>query len=1224
MKTKVSSETFLSNFKKLKSRMRDPLPTDVILFQCENCQTNLPLNSDGVLPVDEPLEQELSIVIDEMLKSLIDTHIKESDKCASSKMHIHPVLGTPKNICLSFPVSDTRYIRDFQLAGDCYKVNCQVTQVNSDYKAIFVLYQNENHSENTYSEFINCNFDNFLNTELPETEDYSEQELIYDDESVSCYQQKLPRMIGGGRKLRADYNYVCLWCPKEDLKKGIRGRYKELKNYRDHFKKYHHGEDGKGVPMSDFLKKLNRCEPTWFCKKCKQHYSLGNHVRHKAICQPEQTLDSSESDSDGEETQHSQIEQRNEPHKKLLAKENDPVAQRQAGFQCQSEHYSINQQASLSTFTKHSNDPIRMKLSKTDDGLYKVAEITDKGESVSRKEKDNDGVQMMQEDVQQMQSKRTILDESISSADEMNNNLKSKQKKKVKFVQFQDVLDELYSSAEEPEEPEVSETELEIKVEALESENTSYQQKENINKWWLKVPKHFYSDRGFGGPKIFLPSDSEEFVKRVSENGKKHFSEKKDLDNKMRMAESGDAQFHQFSLERDQPLVEKYKEFVNSFSAKDVMHIFSSDYEELDIPTGSKSSTAMQYAYRIIEFFKFMANIYRNFHLDWMVDFQCKIEKNHPDGSVSKEIFLPTKTNLTDFIKQFKYGSNPAANCGVRIFALKKLMDFLSQEMKDNEHAFGGDIIENSKKVECLVQKIKNLNMGICPEGTIKHLATASNKSHKRTLIEQLAKCPERTMSSIMKGVSEYVDSDDYLSEKTKLIELACKKTKVPTTREYMNSTSWLLEQLICMGGNRPCALLGITLRDWEERRPGYCPFDQHEDNDMIEEDPEHDKRKILQNPYKKPKGSTSDEPTGVIVKSETDKIAVGPPCYIWFPNALVDLVKDHSLIAQKILPRYVDIYHPKTRLFLNSNGKPIKTIDCKHFKNYIGLPITAYDFRRSLSTFCLDSKVDAVRNAESSVLRHREETGFAYYYQKHSEKIEYVSIQYAMKNGLLKANTDSVDEYCNSLRKNAANDEWELTQKRTDKALEYSQNMIQKRKQSLNEARQKGGRNWILPAEYDSFIEGIEEAMNMEENKSKNGLKPGPFSQLLKYKPGAEGAGAFPPPGIWLIDMYRVLYGLTGNKGDEMRKAELSVYDGIPFSVGLSGRKKIEALRKKTDPSKQDADLIVANYWRDKIKDEAKNRVKGKWLPLRFIFTEKDFDYHKEQVKEKVKVENK
>ena len=346
--------------------------------------------------------------------------------------------------------------------------------------------------------------------------------------------------------------------------------------------------------------------------------------------------------------------------------------------------------------------------------------------------------------------------------------------------------------------------------------------------------------------------------------------------------------------------------------------------------------------------------------------------------------------------------------------------------------------------------------MSVCPEGTIKHLATASNKSHKRSLVEQLAKCPERTIASIMEGVSRYVDSDEYVTERTKLIELACKKTKILTAREYMNSTNWLLEQLICIGGNRPCALLGITLRDWEERKPGYCPFYQDEDNDMIEEDPEHDKRKVLQNPYEKPKGSKDNEPTGFIVKSETDKIAVGPPCYIWFPNALVDLVKDHSLIAQKILPRSIDIYHPNTRLFLNSNGKPIKVIDCKHFKNYIGLPVTAYDFRRSLSTFCLDSNVDAVRKAESSVLRHREETGFAYYYQKHSERVEYVNIQYALKQGLLKAGMESVDKYCGELRTTAKADELDLAQKRADKSFEYEQQVIKKRREGLFQSRQK------------------------------------------------------------------------------------------------------------------------------------------------------------------------
>ena len=105
---------------------------------------------------------------------------------------------------------------------------------------------------------------------------------------------------------------------------------------------------------------------------------------------------------------------------------------------------------------------------------------------------------------------------------------------------------------------------------------------------------------------------------------------------------------------------------------------------------------------------------------------------------------------------------------------------------------------------------------------------------------------------------------------------------------------------LICIGGNRPCALLGITLRDWAEKRPGYCPFNQDDENEMEEEEPGCDDRKVLKNPYIKPKGSNFDEPTGYIVKSETDKIAVGPPCYIWFPNSLAALVNDHSLMAQE------------------------------------------------------------------------------------------------------------------------------------------------------------------------------------------------------------------------------------------------------------------------------------------------------------------------------------
>ena len=1228
--TTVSSSTFLSNFEGLKKKMREPLPTDVVLLQCEKCLINMPLNICGVIKVDNPLQESVSITLDAMLKNIRETHTQESEQCALAKMHLHPVLRAPNNICCSFSSADSWYVNDFTLEDTSYILKVMV--INPDTKVIFALYQEANYEKDAYTEFLKCNFNTFLDTKCTATEDIFDEDWIQDDEGVNDYQHLLPRMTGGGRKIRSDFNYVCLWCPKDDVKKGKKGRFKEIKNYRDHFKKYHYGENGEGIPMSEFIKKTTRCEPTWFCQNCKQHYSLGNQIRHQAICH----LESSASDSDTEEEIPNKS--RKKTNIKIMTTDNNNEVQVHDVNKEQSENDHTNLECSTSrqaTFTqktggssmdvdnlcsisKPAKSTHRTGGSSMDVHNAKTMSVLTKG--ISRKGKTKDNINII-EDITVIHPDRTRLIGNVFSSEDSNKNRQSKQEKIPKAGLFVEVADCIYLSSEDEE---VLETELEVKVELPENiyeVGPSSKEMEHINKWWHQVPKHHYADRGLGGPQIFLPSDSDEFVKRVSENCKKHMAEKAELDKKMLLAESGDERFYQFSIERDQPFLDKYKEFVQSLTAKDVLHIFSDEYEELDVPTGAKSSTAIQYTYRMMEFFKFMANIYRNFHFDWMCDFQCKIEKTHPNGDVSNDIFLPTKQNLTDFIKQFKYGTNPAANCGVRIFALKKLMDFLSQEIKDNEHSFGSDMIQNSGKVGCLLQKLKNLNMSICPEGTIKHLATASNKSHKRTLMEQLAKCPERTTSSIMKGVSDYVDSEEYNTEKTKLMEFAYKKAKVPTSNDYMNSTNWLLEQLICVGGNRPCALLGITLRDWEERRTGYCPFNQSEDNDMHEEDPENDKRKVLQDPYKRPKGSSAEEPTGVIVTSETDKIVVGPPCYIWFPNALVDLVKAHALITQKVLPRSVDIYHPKTRLFLNTNGKPIKKIECMHLKNYIGLPIVAYDFRRSLSTFCLDSKNEVVRQSESSVLRHKEQTGFAYYYQKHSEKVEYVSIQYAVANGLLKANTDSVDAYCDELKRNAANDEWELIQKRTDKALEYSHSIIQKRKQSLNDAKQKGGRNWILPAEYDSFIEGIEEAMKMEENKLKVGTVAGPFAQLLKYKPETEGAGAFPPPALWFVDMYRVLYGLTGKIGDEMRKVELSVYDGVPFSTGLSGRKKIKSVTDKNDITKPSSDMIVATYWRDKIKEETRNRVRGKWLPLRFIFTEKDFDYHKEQVK--VKTEN-
>lgn len=381
--------------------------------------------------------------------------------------------------------------------------------------------------------------------------------------------------------------------------------------------------------------------------------------------------------------------------------------------------------------------------------------------------------------------------------DEMNNNKTNKFKKPTVY-KVPDIEDEIMKSDE-------SNTDCE-------TENTVI----DTGSWWQNIHEELYTDHGYNGMKIFYKTDTKDFVEKVIQNWKTHEARKCELDRKREEIENSDVALNQFSPIRDQPILTAYTEFVQSHSTKDVLQIFSADYDEHSVQMGVKASTAKNYANRILEFFKYMADVYESFHLDWFADYGGKIEKKLPNGQKSKEIFIPTKEDLTNFVKQFKYGTNPAASVGLRIFALKKLMDFLTKLYEDNEQSFPGTIMEKSEFVNCLVEKLSKLNRGIGPDGTIKKISIASNRNHKQALIEQTLLCPEKSIKNIMEGVSSYLNSNEYSDMKTLLLELSCKKTKVATKQEYMLVTNWLLEMLICLGGNRPCSLLGITIGNVE------------------------------------------------------------------------------------------------------------------------------------------------------------------------------------------------------------------------------------------------------------------------------------------------------------------------------------------------------------------------------------------------------------------------
>ena len=653
MKTIASSTQFLQNLLRLKQQMRHPLPSDVIIYHCKNCNLDLPLNSLGVLDISNTVEEPLGIVFDRIVQCFIQKHTNESPQC-SDMIVIHPD-GPPKNILVSFPKSDKEQMTDFKIDNESYKIKFMTGPGASTDKVTFALYQMTTFEEETYTEFIKCNFNTFLDiVKLEEEED-----MIYDDESVNQYQHCLPRITGGGRTLNASYNYECIWCPKKVIQSGKKGRFRELRSYREHFRAFHHGEDGTGVPMVDFLEKVQRVEPTWFCRVCKQHLSLGNVTRHRAICKLEQYSTESETE-DSEPTEGSRNKNlKAKKQIKFLApkrKKNciyDDTSEEDIENEKTKEIKVTEERTKEQTVNEKKSRSIQardcVKLAGTQHKVSQMPVIVDLTES------------------QNNNPERHILDDSFSCFEETSEKLKSKTKKKIKIkntdYSFLNVDDEIYCSASEdnlqdellePKTEQIEDIEFEIEVNITPA---AMKNKDNISSWWLKIPKHLYGDKGLGGPKIFLPSDSEEFVKRCTERYNKHLQEKLTLDQNMKESESESAQLLQFSEDRDKPFLEKYTASVRQSSAKDAIHIFSDEYEQHGI-TGAKASTAGQYKNRILEFFKFMARKYHNFHLDWLLDFKGKIEKTYPDGNKTNDILLPTKEDLTEFIKQFKYGGN--------------------------------------------------------------------------------------------------------------------------------------------------------------------------------------------------------------------------------------------------------------------------------------------------------------------------------------------------------------------------------------------------------------------------------------------------------------------------------------------------------------------------------------------------------------------------------------
>ena len=781
------------------------------------------MNPNGVFILNDSIEEPFSDFFQKLQAFFIEEHLTYSEACSGEKVSIEDKCGFPINIIFLLPKTRVENFDNFDLEGQQYILDTVVESRDDSSAVVLVVYKIENSNSEFYFDFINDNFITHLNVDL-DVEDISQtaENLIIDDDTANEFRHLLPRFEGGGRGVNQHFNYVCKWCPKEKLT-GQRGKFMEIRNYRDHFRRFHLSEE---VPYTEFLENVSRREPKWLCPNCNNQMSLGNMVRHKAVCKSSNSSDEdNSSEEEDDRVKNKRRKRTTEKFKKARKPRHfdtsDEESESQEDKGSSEEESNVEEsvparriitRATARNYSEEdksdeeNNEQTRTKISSVfdfpDEETDKTSQTTQK-EAVASKLPVNECLpdsEMNESPVLRKRFKK-MGEGKYEIVDEMNNNDQKKFKKPAIF-KTPEVQDEFMKSDEEEANTDCD-TETDISMNTSVSETGS---------WWQNIHEGLFCDHGYHGMKVFYKTDTEDFIQRVIQNWKTHEAKKCELDKKREDVENSELALNQFSPLRDQPILAAYSDFVQSHSTKDVLKIFSADYEENSVQKGAKATTAKNYGNRIVEFFNYMADVYESFHLDWFTDYGGKIEKNLLNGEKSWEIFTPTIDDLKNFFQQYKFGINPAASVGLRIFALKKFLDFLIKLYEDNEQCFPGTILEKARMVTHLTEKLSKMNRGMVSDGTIKKLSIASNRNHKQALIEQASMCPEKSIKNIMEGVSSYLNSSEYSNMKTMLLELSCKKTKIATRHEYMLVTNWLLEMLICLGGNRPCALLGVTI----------------------------------------------------------------------------------------------------------------------------------------------------------------------------------------------------------------------------------------------------------------------------------------------------------------------------------------------------------------------------------------------------------------------------
>ena len=369
-----------------------------------------------------------------------------------------------------------------------------------------------------------------------------------------------------------------------------------------------------------------------------------------------------------------------------------------------------------------------------------------------------------------------------------------------------------------------------------------------------------------------------------------------------------------------------------------------------------------------------------------------------------------------------------------------------------------------------------------------------------------------------------------------------------PTDKEFTNMGNILIGEVVISSGCRPVVAYRLPGGEYVSKKAGFNTRSITPEDCVVDEEQENTKIYSRLNPNLPPKHLACKHqlqlkvaicpencvdqcvPEGFNIQCTWDKTRPsGGYSYLHLAKPIKDLLDMYDRIKRRFFEgrkpsKYIDekwLDSEKTPFFLQSSGKPFKSVDLSHVSKAMGIDVTAYSFRKIVSTWALSHESKEIRDAEGPALQHSLRVGVEHYKQNNELQPQKLTQTYIQEESILP------DELREEIQRTEIKFRSKTAQTDSIRQRKQHESMMQEskaKKKILRERKPLGPKHRVLGDDRDEFTKLVEDVTGINIQKTHKQWRPLPWRNLI-VRIVCETKGE---PGTRLRDLWLRIY-----KGD-------------------------------------------------------------------------------------------